>query len=147
MDRKYACYCGLHCENCAVKVKVEPAAGVLYDEMQKLGFAEIISFFPDGEKFWSFLKGMTTDGICVSCRAGSGNPGCRVRICAKEKGVEMCALCESYPCEHFADFFMGYPMLVHDNAVLREQGWESWERLQEERRAKGGGFYYEKSSG
>lgn len=29
MDRKYSCYCGLYCENCAVKVKVEPAAKVL----------------------------------------------------------------------------------------------------------------------
>jgi len=33
MDRKYACYCGLYCENCAVKAKVEPAARVLFDEM------------------------------------------------------------------------------------------------------------------
>ena len=30
MDRKYSCYCGLYCENCAVKVKVEPAAKVLF---------------------------------------------------------------------------------------------------------------------
>jgi hypothetical protein len=26
MDKKYACYCGLYCENYAVKVKIEPAA-------------------------------------------------------------------------------------------------------------------------
>lgn len=56
MDKKYSCYCGLYCENCAVKVKVEPAAKVLYDEMCALGFEGIMSFFPDGEKFWSFLK-------------------------------------------------------------------------------------------
>ena len=42
MDKKFACYCGLYCENCAVKVKVEPAAKVLYAEMEKLGFAEIV---------------------------------------------------------------------------------------------------------
>jgi len=42
MDRKYTCYCCLYCENCDVKVKVEPASGVLYEEMQKLGFEEII---------------------------------------------------------------------------------------------------------
>ena len=45
MDKKYACYCGLYCENCAVKVKVEPAAKVLYEEMNALGFGEIISHF------------------------------------------------------------------------------------------------------
>lgn len=56
MDRKYACYCGLYCENCAVKVKDEPAAKVLYEEMKKLGFEGIMQFFQDGEKFWPFLK-------------------------------------------------------------------------------------------
>jgi len=34
MDTKYACYCG----NYAVKVKIEPASKVLYEEMEKAGF-------------------------------------------------------------------------------------------------------------
>jgi hypothetical protein len=68
MDRKYACYCGLYCENCAVKVKVEPASKVLYQEMNKLGFEEIMPYFPNGDKFWSFLKGMSVEGVCISCR-------------------------------------------------------------------------------
>jgi len=147
MDRQYACYCGLYCENCAVKVKVEPAAKVLYEEMKKLGFEEIMPFFPDGEKFWSFLKGMSTEGVCISCKAGSGNPACKVRLCAKEKNVEMCALCESYPCAYFTDFFEGYPTLKHDNSVLREKGWDSWEKIQDERHAKGFGFAYDKDRG
>ena len=110
-------------------MKVEPAAKVLYHEMQKLGFEEIMPFFPDGDKFWSFLKGMSTEGVCISCKAGSGNPACKVRQCAKEKNVEMCALCESYPCDLFADFFRGYPTLEHDNAVLREKGWTAWREI------------------
>ena len=146
MERKYACYCGLYCENCAVKVKVEPAAKALYEEMMKLGFDKIMSFFPDGEKFWSFLKGMSTEGVCISCKAGSGNPTCKVRQCAKEKNVEMCALCESYPCDYFTDFFEGYPMLKHDNSILREKGWESWGKLQDERRATGVGLAYSKNN-
>ncbi len=144
MDKKYACYCGLYCENCAVKVKVEPAAKVLYEEMNKLGFEGIMSFFPDGEKFWSFLKNMTTEGICISCKAGSGNPACEIRVCAKERNVEACALCDSYPCEKFTDFFKGYPMLKQDNSILREKGWETWGKLQVERKAKGFGFAYGK---
>lgn len=147
MDRNYACYCGLYCENCGVKVKVEPAAVVLYDEMKKLGFDQIMSFFPDGEKFWAFLRGMKIEGVCVSCKAGSGNPGCQVRMCAKKKDVEMCALCESYPCEYFTDLFDGYPMLEHDNSVLREKGWPEWGKLQDERRTEGVGFCYEKNNG
>ena len=145
MDKKYSCYCGLYCENCAVKVKVEPAAKVLYDEMKKSGFEGIMSFFPDGEKFWSFLKGMSVEGVCISCKAGSGNPACKVRLCAQEKNAEMCALCESYPCEHFTDFFKGYPTLKHDNSILREKGWKSWGELQDERHAKGIGLAYAKN--
>jgi hypothetical protein len=136
MNKKYRCYCGLYCENCAVKVKVEPASKILYEEMKKAGFEEIIHFIPDGDKFWSFLKGMAVEGVCISCKEGSGNTGCQVRICAQEKNVEMCAFCESYPCEKFVGFFEGYPILKHDNSVLLEEGIKAWSKLQDERRAR-----------
>ena len=140
MDKRLACYCGLYCGNCAVKVKVEPAAKVLYDEMKSAGFEDVINYIPGGEGFWPFLKSMVNDGVCVSCRDGSGNPGCAVRICAKEKGVDMCAFCEDYPCEKFEAFLnvsVGYPVLKHDNALLRDKGWEAWLTLQEGRRKTG----------
>ena len=137
MDKKYCCYCGLYCENCAVKVKVEPAAKVLYEEMKKAGFEDIIHMIPGSDGFWSFLKSMAEQGVCISCKEGSGNPGCKVRLCAKEKNVEMCALCESYPCAYFAAFFEGYPILKHDNALLREKGMDVWAKLQDERQASG----------
>jgi len=137
LNKKYSCYCGLYCGNCAVKVKVEPAANTLYDELMKAGFEEVINYIPGGSGFWTFLKGMVEDGICVSCRDGSGNPGCKVRICANEKGVEMCALCDKYPCELIKTFFAGYPMLEDDNALLRDKGWDEWAKLQDGRRANG----------
>jgi len=140
MEKKYACYCGLYCGHCAVKVKVEPAAKVLYDEMKSAGFEEVISFIPGGEGFWPFLKSIADDGICVSCRDGSGNPGCALRICAKEKGAEMCAFCEDYPCDKFSAFLkasVGYAVLEHDNALLRDKGWDAWAELQEKRRESG----------
>jgi hypothetical protein len=137
MDKNYCCYCGLYCENCAVKVKVEPAAKVLYVEMKKAGFEEIIQMIPDSAGFWSFLKSMAEQGVCISCKEGSGNPGCAVRICAKEKNVDMCALCEHYPCELFTRYFEGYPILKHDNAVLREKGIDAWSKLQDERWVSG----------
>ena len=136
MNNRYMCYCGLHCENCAVKAKVEPASKVLYDEMKKAGFEDIIHFIPDGEGFWRFLKSVAEEGACVSCQEGSGNPGCTVRVCAQEKGVEMCALCGDYPCEKFDEFFMVYPLLKNDNQLLRENGLNEWNKMQEERRAK-----------
>ena len=137
MDKKYTCYCGLYCENCAVKAKIGPASKFLYDEMKKAGFEEIIHFIPGGDAFWPFLKDMADNGICNSCREGGGNPGCAVRKCAKEKNAEMCALCENYPCETFSNFFVGYPTLKQDNILLRDKGMEAWAKVQDERRASG----------
>jgi len=139
MNKEYICYCGLYCGNCAVKVKVESASKVLYEEMQKAGFEDVIHMIPDGDKFWSFLKSMVTDGVCISCKKGSGNPQCAIRICAKEKNVEMCSFCESYPCEHFTSgqFSEVYSTLKNDNSILREKGIEEWSKLQDERQEKG----------
>ena len=145
MDKKYICYCGLYCGNCAVKVKVEPASKVLHKEMKDAGFEDIINMINGGTSFWSFLKSMAHDGVCVSCKDGSGNPGCAVRKCAKEKGVEICALCNSYPCEKFEKYFEGYPGLKKDNELLREEGMDAWSELQNERHARG--YTYSDESG
>ena len=137
MNKKSMCYCGLYCENCAVKAKVEPASKVLYEEMKKAGFADIIHFIPDGEAFWRFLKSVSQEGACISCQEGSGNPGCTVRICAKEEGIEMCAWCKEYPCDKFDEFFKGYPILKNDNDILRKDGLDKWAVMQDERQEKG----------
>jgi hypothetical protein len=136
-SNRFTAYCGLYCENCAVRAKVWPAAKNLYGEMKNAGFEDIINFIPGGSEFWPFLKDMADNGACPSCREGGGNPGCVIRICAKEKGVEMCALCESYPCGKFTVFFEGYPVMKDDNVLLREKGMDAWLKLQDERRANG----------
>ena len=137
MDKKYACYCGLYCENCAVKAKVEPAARLLFDEMKKAGFEDVINYIPGGDGFWPFLKNMAMFGACVSCKDGSGDPGCAIRICAKGKGAEMCALCDEYPCDKLTAFFDRNPALKADNALLRDDGWDAWAALQDKRRSDG----------
>ena len=69
MNAQYIAYCGLYCENCAVKVKIEPAAKTLYEEMKKAGFEEIVQLIPGGDTFWPFLQGMVDPGVCVSCKS------------------------------------------------------------------------------
>ncbi len=137
MDRELACYCGLSCENCAVMTKITPAAKTLYTEMVNGGFEGIMHLLPGAEGFWPFLKTMATEGICISCKAGSGNPACEVRVCAKEKGVEACAFCDDYPCAKINALMEGLPVLEQDNALLRDEGWDAWGKLQDERRARG----------
>ena len=137
MNKKYICYCGLYCENCAVKSKIEPASKILYNEMKKAGFEDIINFIPDGEGFWRFLKSVSEERSCFSCQENSGNPGCTVRICAKEKGIEMCALCKEYPCEKFDEFFNTYSTLKNDNNILIKDGLYEWSKMQDKRKANG----------
>jgi hypothetical protein len=136
MKKEYICYCGLYCENCAVKAKIGPAASVLYDEMVKMGFSDVIEMIPGGSGFWAFLKDMAENGMCVSCKVRGGDPGCKVRICAKEKGIEMCAFCDEYPCGLF-DRFAGYPTFRKDNELLREKGIVEWGKMQDARRKRG----------
>jgi hypothetical protein len=126
--------------------KVAPASMLLHEEMKKAGFEDIIHLIPGGDGFWQFLRGMAEDGVCVSCKDGSGNPGCAVRVCAKEKGVEMCALCEEYPCKMLDGFWQRYPILIQDNALLRDEGMEAWTKLQDGRRARGFAYSEETSS-
>lgn len=137
MDEKYTCHCGLYCEHCPVRAKVGPAAKVLFDEMKRARFEDIIDMLPDGGQFWAFLKGMAENDAGFSCRDGCGNPECAIRICAKEKGVALCARCESYPCRRFEKFLADYPILDRDNALLRDQGMTEWAKLQDKRRAEG----------
>ncbi|MDR0334873.1 MAG: DUF3795 domain-containing protein [Methanomassiliicoccaceae archaeon] len=137
MDERYICYCGLYCENCAVKVRVQPAAKLLRDEMREAGFGDVIQFIPGGEGFWTFLEGMAEPGMCTSCRDGGGDPACAVRACAKKKEVELCAFCKFYPCGLFEEFFKNHPIVFADNALLREKGMAAWAKLQDERQAKG----------
>lgn len=137
MDKRYACYCGLYCENCATKAKVEPAARILFAEMKKAGFEEIMPFLPGGDAFWPFLTSMAEGDACDACKEGSGNPNCEVRKCAQKKSMEMCAFCLEYPCALIDKFDQGYPILKRDNALLRDQGWDVWGKLQDERRANG----------
>ena len=49
----------------------------------------------------------------------------------------MCASCQDYPCEHFDAMQKGYPGIIADNTLLREHGLDAWEKMQDERRAKG----------
>jgi len=141
MKKEYICYCGLYCGNCAVKAKVEPAATALYDEMRKAGFEDVVGNIPGGNEFWTFLKDMAENGACTSCKKGGGNHGCEIRICAEERGIEMCALCADYPCRLFDEFFVRYPILVSDNDILRKDGIDAWAEMQDERRSKG--FVYQ----
>ncbi len=134
MNTEFICYCGLYCENCIIKMKVEPSAKLLHQQMRDAGFEYFIQAIPNGEAFWEFLKNMSEAGVCVSCRQGSGDPNCAIRRCAQEKSIDVCALCDEYPCQHFEAVFKVQAGIKADNALLRDQGLEEWGKTQDDRR-------------
>ncbi len=58
-------------------------------------------------KVWSehYDEDLTAEGIrCDGCKSTTGTLSvtcvtCKIRICAKDRGVDNCALCDDYGCE------------------------------------------------
>ena len=48
------------------------------------------------------LEWMTKYAICAGCESGGGPPDCTIRICARDKGIELCSSCsELDSCDNF----------------------------------------------
>ena len=136
MEKGFIAYCGLYCKNCAFKAKVIPAASILCDEMKNAGFEGLVNMMPNGKEFWTFLKGTAASDL-LTCKLGCGNPECKVRYCADERGVEICAFCTDYPCGILDKLSEHLPLVREDNEFMRKNGIDQWIKMQEERRSKG----------
>lgn len=70
--------------------------------------------------------------LCGGCKAGpikssspllpGCDPSCPIRTCAKERGVSLCAFCESFPCQHSRHSPKGLRNLMR----IQEIGLERW---------------------
>jgi hypothetical protein len=96
--------------------------------------------FPDFAEFWAFLEGLHADGGCPGCRAGGGDPGCQIRVCARERGLNLCNECGDFPCEYIQALAARYPTLIADNRRMQVVGLEQW--LEEQRERWRRGFSY-----
>lgn len=97
--------CGLVCRSCT-----EYNAGPIAEHAQALerwlegfdAFAERFSAFqPRLAQFPAFRDVLTmlAHGRCSGCRVGDGcMPGCAVRACTRERGLDFCAECAEFPC-------------------------------------------------
>jgi hypothetical protein len=114
-------------------------AKALYNTLKSEGF----EFFGpyESEKFndfWKYLRELAEqDKTNPGCRGGCGDPNCKVRICAREKNMEICVYCDEYPCDNFEMLIKRYPALLGDGQKLKETGIDSWLEAQEERCSRG----------
>jgi hypothetical protein len=131
-------YCGLYCALCAERARVPKQAAVLRETMAKEGWDFWGKEVPGFEGFWGFLGRLCElDNACPGCRRDGGPPFCTIRKCARERGAEVCAICEEHPCDRVRQIAKGYPMLLHDAARIREAGLDAWIAEQEKRAAAG----------
>ena len=106
-------YCGLYCDLCSQRARIPERAQSLKDILTKEGFEFWSKGMAGSEEFWEFLGNLSDmDKSCPGCRQGGGNPGCDLRKCAKEKGVEVCCFCNEFPCERINDFSKVYPTVI-----------------------------------
>ncbi|HNW99816.1 MAG TPA: DUF3795 domain-containing protein [Candidatus Cloacimonadota bacterium] len=109
MDKKLLGACGINCGNCdAYK------ATMAKDEAWKKEIAEK----------WSqgFGQEMTPEMVtCESCMQGETVIGfghqCKVRLCAKEKGLNHCAECADFPCSVLNDWHAHMKNDAKDNLL------------------------------
>jgi hypothetical protein len=135
----YVCYCGLYCKMCATMATYPKQARALRDSLARdhwPDFGETV--FEGFDTFWKVLGLFSEmDRNTQLCRGGCGNPECRIRPCAIEKGVALCGLCPEYPCEKIRGFADHYPMILKLNDLAREIGLEAWITEMESRAARG----------
>jgi len=135
-------YCGLYCGLCAHRIRIPQQASQLQKSLHEEGFDDWYQYVPDLKDtfppFWQFLQKLTE--IDCTCRTEGGPPECKIRQCAKQKGIEVCPRCKDYPCTLIQSLAEHYPTLIQDGKRLQKIGLEKWVKEQEER-AKHGVVY------
>ncbi len=134
---EFVTYCGLYCELCAERARIPKQAAVLQQSMAEEGWLYWGHTVPGFSEFWQFLEGLHAQGGCSGCRAGGGFQGCQIRICAQERGLELCSQCPDFPCNYIEAMGARYPMLIADNWRLQAVGLERWLAEQHERARRG----------
>jgi hypothetical protein len=130
-------YCGLYCDLCGSRACIPMRATSLKEAMVEAGWTFWGQSVPGFAAFWEFLEQLHRSGGCPGCRAGGGYPACRIRVCARERAVELCAECLDFPCEHIGALAARYPTLVADNRRLQTVGLARWLDEQRERARRG----------
>jgi len=89
MDKMQDAYCGLYCAACEILLASRRSGetGIL-PAWKDLPAAYHV--FPDEAEIR--CEGCRSDDVFIGCR------GCKLRSCAREKGVDYCFECPEYPC-------------------------------------------------
>ena len=107
-------YCGLNCEECPALLATRSGDYSLREKVAEE---------------WSrmYNADISADDInCAGCLSEEGPHfshcfECNMRICAREKSLDSCAMCDSYPCADLTEFFEYVPEAKARLDGLREK--------------------------
>jgi len=147
--KKLIGYCGIYCGSCGMfrgRIYSKIAQDFL-EVIKAAGYPDEITINQKGVKpdfdFDEFLKGIEyfskedSAAYCQEpCKKGGGVP-CKNRLCAKERGLEICYECKDFPCEHFSWTLEKSPEKAKDYERFKKLGFEGWIRFHAERAEKG----------
>ena len=91
--------CGILCSTCPLgSGAVADSAASTRKHITDCQIPSWSPFMPGGEAIdWAAvdraLDWMTTYARCAGCRGGGGPPDCAIRLCARERGYELCSSC------------------------------------------------------
>jgi hypothetical protein len=91
--------CGITCGACFLgNGSVANSAKTTLDYINMIGIKEWAPLIPEGSGLnWDetekTLNWMTKYAYCEGCEKGGGPPDCVIRLCANEKGYELCNMC------------------------------------------------------
>jgi hypothetical protein len=135
MDENFTSYCGLCCTDC-IPSRVEFFSLVYsFDEMLKdIQFehyaelkSEVTEEFRRYPEFLSVLHHIRGLRCSRLCRLGGGNPQCRIRQCAKEKGFSGCWQCTVRPDCSLIDRLRDiHPHIDEHLDLIRQMGTAGW---------------------
>jgi hypothetical protein len=120
MSEKMIAYCGLNCVKCPIYLATRETNA----EKQKQKREEIARQIEEKYGMQCRVEDVTDCDGCPAQggRLFSGCQKCRIRKCAREKGIENCAHCSEYACEKLEAFFNFGGKLVEGDAKKRLDG-------------------------
>jgi len=66
---------------------------------------------------------------CLGCKGNADNvwrAGCKIRVCAEDKGVEFCYQCLDYPCNELDKLFACHPEARENLRLISKVGPDAW---------------------
>lgn len=138
-EKELIAYCGAYCGDChGYKGKIMDLARDLRKELRQANFAreaKLMSGVPyfaalkDYPQCYEVLGTLVRLRCKRTCRGNGGPPGCKVRDCCRQKGIEGCWLCSEFEtCEKLDSLKKPYDEDVHlkNLRILSKTGVDSF---------------------